>query len=363
MNGKGGLKCVHYGDIYRNYSSKKIASSNIVNSICLEFPEHKIIKQNAIVIADVSETLDDWGHVTLIEFDGTPFINGTHTFAIVSDCEVTLKYMFYFLRNPTNIKRLRQFLSGITVFQMSLKFLSAFSIELPPLPAQAHITEILSVYDDAIENNNRRIALLEKAALELYREWFVRFRFPGHESARLVNGLPEGWEIKRLDNTLSFSNGKLRPQSDGKIPVYGGNGILAYCGEYNFEDGIIIGRVGAYCGSVFYESEQHWVSDNAIAAKPKIDGTMQFVYQLLIGLELNKRQVGTGQPLLTQDLLNRIKIVYPAIELQRNYDSIASQLTRLKTNLYTQSQNLARQRDLLLPRLMSGKLDAFSAFC
>ncbi|MDR0490705.1 MAG: restriction endonuclease subunit S, partial [Oscillospiraceae bacterium] len=205
-----GLKCIHYGDIYKNYSDREIDSSNIQNSISLEFPEHKVIKRNAIIVADVSETLDDWGHVTFIKYDGTPFINGTHTLAIVCDCATTLRYLFYYFRDETTRKRLRQFLTGVTVFQMSIKSLNKYKIDQPPLPTQTRIAEILSAYDDAIENNNRRIVLLEKAARELYREWFVRMRFPGHESAKFVNGLPEGWERKKLGvicNNNIFSGG------------------------------------------------------------------------------------------------------------------------------------------------------------
>ena len=155
----GGLKCVHYGDIYKNYSDREVASSHIINSIALEFAENKIIKQNAIIIADVSETIDDWGHVTFIKYDGAPFINGTHTFAIVCDCTTTLRYLFYYLRDETNRRRLRQFLTGVTVFQMSIKSLSKYKIDLPPQKIQTRIADILSAYDDAIENNNRRIAL------------------------------------------------------------------------------------------------------------------------------------------------------------------------------------------------------------
>jgi len=192
MTDTDGLKCVHYGDIYKNYSDREINSSNIHNSISLKFPEHKIIKRNAIIIADVSETVDDWGHVTFIKYDGIPFINGTHTFAIVSECATTLRYLFYYLRDETNRKRLRQFLTGVTVFQMNIKSLNKYKIELPLLDTRTRIADILSAYDDAIENNKCRIALLEQVARDLYREWFVRMRFPCYKTAIFIKGLPEG---------------------------------------------------------------------------------------------------------------------------------------------------------------------------
>jgi restriction endonuclease S subunit len=80
--------------------------------------------------------------MTFVKFDGTPYINGTHTFALVNECDATLKCLFYYLRDDMSIKKLRQFLTGVTVFQMSIKSLSAFKVELPPLSTQARIADI-----------------------------------------------------------------------------------------------------------------------------------------------------------------------------------------------------------------------------
>ena len=264
------------------------------------------------------------------------------------------KFVFYFLKTM----HLEIFNSGAGVPTLNQNHLHSIKLIVPPIPTQARIAEILSTYDDAIENNNRRIELLEKSAQELYREWFVRFRFPGYKKAKFVNGLPEGWEVKRLGHIADFGNGKSRPSStEGKIPVYGGNGILAYCNKSNYVNGIIIGRVGAYCGSVYYEKNPHWVSDNAIAVKNKENCTLEFIYFLLSHLNLNQRQIGTGQPLLTQELLSKIKVILPPYRLQQEFSNFAEQVNVMVKILLSQSQNLTRQRDLLLPRLMSGKLE------
>ena len=120
-----------------------------------------------------------------------------------------------------------------------------------------------------------------------------------------------------LSDYLQFKNGKKRPSGKGTYPVYGGNGILDYADEYNQEQGIIIGRVGAYCGSVFYEPNKHWVSDNAISASNNENSDLVFAYYLLNSLQLNKRHIGTSQPLLTQEILNSIKVTMPPLETQR----------------------------------------------
>jgi len=263
------------------------------------------------------------------------------------------KFVYYFLKTM----HLESFNSGAGVPTLNQNHLHGIKLLIPPLPTQTRIADVLSAYDDAIENNNHRIALLEKTARELYREWFVRMRFPGYESVKIASGLPEEWEVRKLGEIVNFANGKSRPETTGNIPVYGGNGVLAHCNNSNQENGLIIGRVGAYCGSVYYERGLHWVSDNAIAAKNNDNCTLEFAFHLLQYLDLNKRQTGTGQPLLTQDLLGKIKIALPPYKLLINFARVTKNIKILCDNLQSQSQNLAHQRDLLLPRLMSGKLE------
>lgn len=134
------------------------------------------------------------------------------------------------------------------------------------------------------------------------------------------------WKHVQLSDIMIFKNGKKRPASPGNIPVYGGNGILGFAGESNNQNCIIIGRVGAYCGSVFYESQRCWISDNAICCTAKKNSDIAFDYYLLKGLQLNERRIGTSQPLLTQEILNRIEILCPALPEQRKIGSLLSLL-------------------------------------
>lgn len=110
-----------------------------------------------------------------------------------------------------------------------------------------------------------------------------------------------------LHDILKFKNGKKRPTERGTVPVYGGNGILGYANSSNSEECIIIGRVGAYCGNVYYEKKKCWISDNAISAYVKEGTDIVYAYYLLKSLHLNKRKIGTSQPLLTQEILNNIE--------------------------------------------------------
>ena len=143
--------------------------------------------------------------------------------------------------------------------------------------------------------------------------------------------ISNSWQKKTLSDFIYFKNGKKRPSITGDIPVYGGNGILDYTSESNLENAVIIGRVGAYAGSVYYESKKLWVSDNAIAAKAKDSSNIAFIYYLLKNLRLSERQIGTGQPLLTQNILNNIEVYLPSLEEQCK---IAEILTTLDARIF-----------------------------
>ena len=125
------------------------------------------------------------------------------------------------------------------------------------------------------------------------------------------------WRYIKLEEVIDFKNGKKKPNSCGLIPVYGGNGVLGYVKGSNCNNAVIIGRVGAYCGSVYYEPDECWVSDNAIFAKPKLGNSTKYAYYSLINLRLNEHRIGTGQPLLTQGILNNITTVYPGENEQK----------------------------------------------
>ena len=156
-----------------------------------------------------------------------------------------------------------------------------------------------------------------------------------------------------LNKVAQFKNGKKRPANEGNIPVYGGNGILGYADTSNYERCIIIGRVGAYCGSVYLENEKCWVSDNAIAALPLADNDIRYLYYLLKGLHLNERHIGTSQPLLTQEILNKIECVVPSPSCQSKIATLLGSLD--EKIIYNQkiNDNLLKQMQLLYFNLLN----------
>ena len=153
-----------------------------------------------------------------------------------------------------------------------------------------------------------------------------------------------------LGEIIQFKNGKKRPVNEGAIPVYGGNGILGYAADSNYDRCVIIGRVGAYCGSVYYEENACWVSDNAIAALPKSGTDIVYAYYLLKGLNLNKRHIGTSQPLLTQEILNRIECRMPSLAEQEQIGAVLWAIdqkinlnNKINDKLYAQARAITNQ--------------------
>ncbi|VEI57379.1 protein HsdA [Pasteurella multocida] len=133
----------------------------------------------------------------------------------------------------------------------------------------------------------------------------------------------------QLGDLIEFKNGKAIKPNNGIVPIYGGNGILGYSSEFNAERSLIVGRVGAYCGSVFFEKKKFWVSDNAILGVPKNSINAEYAYYLLKQLDLNSKHVGSSQPLLTQGILNSLKVsIYKDLLTQQKIAQVLSTLDR-----------------------------------
>ncbi|WP_294473539.1 restriction endonuclease subunit S [uncultured Ruminococcus sp.] len=154
-----------------------------------------------------------------------------------------------------------------------------------------------------------------------------------------------------LEKLINFGNGKARPSSVGNIPVYGGNGVLSYTDCYNAENVVLIGRVGAYCGSVYIEEQQCWVSDNAIVAKSKITNDEFFDYFLLKGFNLYDHHVGTGQQLLTQGILNSLECPSYNKEEMESFNKEAKPLFSIININNREIRMLNKTASMLLSRL------------
>jgi len=279
-------------------------------------------------------------------------------------------------------KQMQAMSLGSTQDNFSVDKMLRVKFIFPDYPTQTRIASILSTYDDAIENNNRRIVLLEKAARELYREWFVRFRFPGHEGVKFVNGLPEGWEVKRISDYGRIETGKTPPteKQDNygdeimfvKTPDMHGNIYTITTEEYLSEKGhliqpkkllpansIMISCIGTG-GVVSINAEKAHTNQQINSIIPDDIRYMEWLYFTCLSLKETIKlfgATGTTMTNLNKGKFERLKIVQPQRYFVNAFHEKTKDMFVLIKVLMKQSQNLARQRDLLLPRLMSGKLE------
>lgn len=225
------------------------------------------------------------------------------------------------------------------------------------------IGKILLTYDSLIENNTKRIRLLEKMAENLYKEWFVRFRFSGHEKVEMENGLPKGWKVKRYEEELNVKYGKGLPTNrlteDG-FPVFGSNGQIGFYTSYMYDTPqILISCRGASSGVVNISLPKSFVTNNSLVCEltDKTESVFEYLKYYFLNTNLVQYQTGSAQPQITINNVVKLKMLVPSHEVQCAFSKKIRVIDKEVANLQNQNSLLARQRDLLLPRLMSGKLE------
>ncbi|MEI7749120.1 MAG: restriction endonuclease subunit S [Chlorobiaceae bacterium] len=235
------------------------------------------------------------------------------------------------------------------------KVLSAFSLRLPERAVQQHIVKILSSYDDLIENNRRRIQQLEQSARLLYKEWFVSLRFPGHEHVKINNGVPECWERTTLGEFAPLKYGKaLKADSRvfGQVAVYGSSGIVGHH-DKSLVSGpaIILGRKGNV-GSVYWSPGDCWPIDTVYYIKR--EPALRYLFYALLNMPFISTDVAV--PGLNRDFAHSRKLLLPSNVVLGLFEEIVEPLHRQIETLEKQITSLAKARDILLPRLMSGEI-------
>ena len=237
-------------------------------------------------------------------------------------------------------------------------------VKCPPLPTQRKIAAILSAYDDLIENNTRRIEILQEMARSLYREWFVNFHFPGHEQVKMVDSelglIPEGWEFGRLDDALILQRGfdlPTKQRKEGSIPIYASTGITGTHNEAKVKaPGVVTGRSGSL-GTVIYVDEDFWPLNTTLWVKEFRRVTPLYAFYLLSDLKLEQYNSGAAVPTLNRNDIHGLPVVLPPQRILEQFNQFVEPLLVLKKNLIKRNDNLRPTRNLLLPKLISGEID------
>lgn len=272
---------------------------------------------------------------------------------------------------------------GAAIQNINTTILSKTKIEVPGIQSQEKIGLMLSAYDNLIENNNKRIKLLEQMAENLYKEWFVRFRFPGYEDTEFEDGMPRGWVREKIGlhyNTCSGGTPSRKHEeyyTEGTIPwVKTGeikDGIIIHTDECITEAGIkgssakllpqgavVMAMYGVNIGMLAYLDSEMTCNQACCVFNDKNEiNSRHYLFHYLYSIRDYLLLIGFGaaQQNLSQDLIKKVKIVIPPAELIKEFDKQKEPLYQTIRALMMQNDKLIKQRDALLPRLMSGKLE------
>ena len=283
-------------------------------------------------------------------------------------------YFVYLLRSASIKSSMANYVSGAALPRIILKAFKKMKIKLiKDRLYQDKIASILSTYDDLIEKNNRKIEILQDMAEELYKEWFVRFRFLGYKTAKFTDGIPDGWEVKKLGDIATVIMGQspasefYNTNNEG-LPFHQGVGSYGklflkdtvYSTEGNriAEPNSIIFSVRAPVGRI-NRNLSRIILGRGVAAINSTDNYNEFLLYSLKNLFQMEDIIGGGTIFTsaTRNDVESIKVLYPTQDVIKTFNNIAKNIEEQLRLLYLTSCNLTTQRDLLLPRLMSGKLE------
>lgn len=363
---------VNFCNIYE--TNKTISEEGLKHSVA------KYIPVNTIIVAMYGVTA---GKSAIAKIPLTT--NQACCNLVIDDNKADYQYVYYFLKQQSD--NLNKLANGGAQQNLNSLIIKKYKIALPSLKVQHRIASILSTYDTLIENNTKRIRLLEKMAENLYKEWFVRFRFPGHEKVEMENGLSKGWsiiKIKELSNIKSGFAFKSEWFTDAgcrvaKIKDIGGvlmdTSDLSYVSEDNCkkaekfilrEGDLTIALTGATIGKIsivpkhrglIYTNQRlgkFFNGDNPIENLPFL--YCLFAQDIMVQDIMNLSNSSSAQPNISPEQIGNIKFK-GNMDLIKRYNEVAKGFFQEILSLHEMNQNLARQRDLLLPRLMSGKLE------
>lgn len=293
-------------------------------------------------------------------------------------------YMFYFLRY---IKSYFQQLGAGTGSGKGIVNKTTFENSKVKVETnkniQVKIADILSTYDNLIENNNKRIRLLEQMAENLYKEWFVRFRFPGYENKKFVDGIPADWKILRMSDFCYVTDGTHdtpKPVNDGGVPLVTGkcikNGFIDFNEPYNisYQDHESISkRSGLQTGDILFSNigtvgttclvnyDREFSVKNVIIFKPGNIKVSNYLYSWLnsdsIQAIFATQTNGASQQFVGLNFMRRFKILVPNENVLDLYSDKIKPIRTEIVKLHDINENLTKQRDMILPRLMSGKIE------
>ena len=360
-----GYPFLSFSTVFNNWFLPKTLT-DLVQSSDKERESYSILRGD-IFITRTSETMDELGmsSVALNDYPNATYNGFTKRLRPIDHQCILPEFIGYYLRCSEFRNQFIAFSTMTTRASLRNEDLLSIEVLVPPMETQRRIADILSAYDDLIENNRKQIKLLEEAAQRLYKEWFVDLRFPGHEHTKIVDGVPEGWEKKPIDDVFIIKYGKTLPTSKiaktGTYPVYGANGVIGFYKEKNCDEyATLITSRGNGSGDVLrtYHKEA-FVTNNSFIVSPMEKYAyckVQYIYYLMKSLDFKAVCTGSAQPQLTNNSIRTLNVILPKRESIDMFCNLTEPvLCKIKT-LLEEIVKETEARDRLLPKLMSGEV-------
>ena len=334
-------------------------------------PEEYVLKEGDVVIAMTEQAEGLLGSSAIIPKSGLYLHNQRIGLIQIRDPQSADSHFLYYLFNSKPVRQhIRGSASGTKIRHTAPSRVADVPVTIPPLSVQRRIAGILSAYDELIENSQRRIRLLEDMARALYREWFVHFRFPGHDSVPRIpsalGDIPQGWEVKKLgeiavnfDRLRKPISKMQRAEMQGEYPYYGAAKVFDYVNDFIFdgeyllmaEDGSVITTERAPVLQLV--NEKFWPNNHTHVLRGKSPYSTHYLYLGLADVDISPYITGAAQPKITQENMNRIPFCCGPEKLHIEFNRLVAPMIAQSQILQRQIQNLRCSRDLLLPRLLS----------
>jgi type I restriction enzyme S subunit len=311
------------------------------------------------------------------------FLTNLSIVALIQSKDVYKKFLYYRLASTT----LWSLRTGSAQAQITIERLTDYEVALPPLAIQHKVASILSTYDNLIENNLRRIKILEEMAKTIYDEWFVKFHFPGHEKVKMVESelglIPEGWEFCRLANLANINALTIKQGEEPKDIFYVdissvSVGLIENPQRMRFEEAPSRARRIVRHGDIIWSTVRpnrksyglilnpmpNLIISTGFAVISPIDCSFTYLYNALTAEEfvayLTNRATGAAYPAVNQKDFEQARVLNPIKSVNDQFHQIVEPMFELRYELVQKNKILRKARDLLLPKLISGEIDVES---
>ena len=314
--------------------------------------------------------------MTLKEFS-LPVLPGAFLIRFRMNERAEPRFYRYYFNSPAGRSNILSVARGAVQQNLNITNVETLRVPLPPISEQRRIVSIFSAYDDLIENNRRRMALLEDAARQLYREWFVRLRFPGHEHTRMTNGVPEGWKKKTLGHLCKEVSETIKPVAlDPDTPYIGlehmprrsislsdwGTAEQVTSTKHRFREGeFLFGKIRPYFHKAGIAFVDGITSADAIVIRPLESALRGFVLMTVssdpfVAVTAQTMKEGSKMPRADWKQMQAYSVSLPPADLLGSFESAIQAIVEQLRTLTFMNHELREARDLLLPRLMSGEI-------